>query len=58
MNKVPVIAQRRVFAGPGWGQFGLDDLAVEVDGQKTRVAGSPINFRFVPPPGWRNYVER
>jgi uncharacterized protein (DUF362 family) len=57
-GKVPVIARRRSFAGCGWGQFEFDDLAVELDGQRTRVVDAPVNFRFAPPPGWRNYVER
>jgi uncharacterized protein (DUF362 family) len=56
--KVTVIAQRRTFAGTGWGQFELSDLEAELDGQKTRVTDSPVNFHFVPPPGWRNHVER
>jgi uncharacterized protein (DUF362 family) len=58
LEKVPVIAQRRTFAGTGWGQFDLKELEVELDGQKTRVADSPVNFHFAPPPGWRNHVER
>jgi uncharacterized protein (DUF362 family) len=57
-EKVPVIARRRAFAGRGWGQFELNDLAVELDGQRTRLVDSSVNFRFVPPPGWRQYVER
>jgi uncharacterized protein (DUF362 family) len=56
--KVPVIAERKVFTGVGWGQFDLKDLAVELDGTRTPLLESPINFRFAPPPGWRNYVER
>jgi uncharacterized protein (DUF362 family) len=58
LERVPLIARRREFKGLGWGQFDLNDLAVEVDGQKTRVVGAPLNFHFVPPPGWRNYIER
>ena len=57
-EKVPIIGRRRAFAGIGWGQFELEDLEVELDGKRTRVVDSPINFRFVPPPGWRNYIER
>lgn len=57
-EKVPVIAQRRTFAGGDWGQFDLNELEVEMDGKPTRVMESPIDFHFVPPPGWRHYVER
>jgi uncharacterized protein (DUF362 family) len=57
-EKVPVVANRKLFAGAGWGQFELGDLGVEIDGTPTPVLASPINFKFVPPPGWRNYVER
>jgi uncharacterized protein (DUF362 family) len=57
-EKVPVIARRRTFAGRGWGQFDLADLDVELDGRRLRVVDAPIDFRFAPPPGWRNYVER
>lgn len=56
--KVPVIARRRSFAGIGWGQFQLEELEVELDGQRLRVLDSPTNFHFAPPPGWRNHVER
>ncbi len=58
VEKVPLIAQRRTFNGEQWGQFDLTELEFELDDQKTGVVGSPINFHFVPPPGWRNYVER
>jgi uncharacterized protein (DUF362 family) len=55
---VPVVAQRKIFAGIGWGRFELNELEVEMDGSRTRIVDSPLNFRFVPPPGWRNYIER
>ncbi|MBI5388417.1 MAG: DUF362 domain-containing protein [Verrucomicrobia bacterium] len=57
-NKVPILAQRAGYAGPAWGDFELSNLAVEVDGQPTRLMESPVNFHFVPPPGWRNQIER
>ncbi|MBI3850106.1 MAG: DUF362 domain-containing protein [Verrucomicrobia bacterium] len=57
-EQVPVIAHRREFAGPRWGKFDLSDLEAELDGKNIRVLDSPINFHFVPPPGWRNHIER
>jgi uncharacterized protein (DUF362 family) len=57
-EKVPVISRRREYAGPDWGKFELSDLTVRLDGQKVNVLSSPINFRFAPPPGWRNQIER
>ena len=57
-ERVPVVAHRREYAGPNWGQFELAELAVELDGCPVRVLDTPINFRFVPPPGWRNHIER
>ncbi len=57
-GKVPVIARRHDFAGVDWGRFELNNLEAELDGQPTRVMDSTVNFRFVPPPGWRNHVER
>jgi uncharacterized protein (DUF362 family) len=57
-EKVPIIAQRRQYAGLNWGQFELSELEVEMDGKRVRIADCPINFHFVPPPGWRNHVER
>lgn len=56
--KLPIIAQRGGYGGPGWGDFDLNELAVEVDGQRTRLVESPVNFHFVPPPGWRHHIER
>lgn len=58
VEKVPLLAHRREFAGSDWGQFDLAGLAAELDGRSIRVAESPINFRFVPAPGWRNHIER
>jgi len=57
-EKLPVIARRTRFAGRGWGGFALDELAVDLDGKRIRVAESEINFHFAPPPGWRKYIER
>ena len=58
LEKLPLIAHRAEFAGPHWGDFALDELEVELDGQRARVVGSELNFHFAPPPGWRNYLER
>jgi uncharacterized protein (DUF362 family) len=57
-NKVPALARRGEYAGPEWGDFNFDELEVELDGTPTRVAASPVNMHFVPPPGWRNHLER
>lgn len=57
-DKVPVLAQRAGYAGPAWGDFELNDLAVEVDGRRMKLADSDINFHFAPPPGWRDHIER
>lgn len=57
-EKIPLLAHRREFAGADWGQFELAALAAELDGQPVRVAESPVNLKFIPPPGWRNHIER
>ena len=57
-HKVPVIEQRHHFAGMDWGQFKLPDLTVDLNGQTAKVLESPINFKFVSPPGWRSHIER
>ena len=57
-HKLPVLARRADYLGPGWGDFELNELTVELDGQPVRLADSPVNFHFVPPPGWRNHIER
>ncbi|MCX6906056.1 MAG: DUF362 domain-containing protein [Verrucomicrobia bacterium] len=57
-NKLPIIAHRGEYAGPNWGDFDLNELAVELDGQKMKLLASPLNFHFAPPPGWRNHLER
>lgn len=57
-EKIPLLVHSREFAGVGWGHFNLSDLEAELDGRKIRVMDSPINFKFVPAPGWRNHIER
>ncbi|MBI3414643.1 MAG: DUF362 domain-containing protein [Verrucomicrobia bacterium] len=58
LEKLPIIAQRANYAGSDWGDFDLNELPTEIDGQAVRLLDSPINFHFAPPPGWRNYIER
>ncbi len=57
-NKLPIIARRSQFTGLGWGDFDLTGLTVELDGQPLKALESSINFHFVPPPGWRDHIER
>jgi uncharacterized protein (DUF362 family) len=57
-DKIPVLRQRHEYAGPDWGDFDVAGLSLEVDSQPVRLAESAINFRFVPPPGWREHIER
>jgi hypothetical protein len=57
-EKVPVVARREQYAGADWGDFALDQLPLLLDSQPRRLAETGVNFRFAPPPGWRNYVER
>ena len=57
-GKLPLIARRDQFAGVGWGDFDLAELMVQLDGAEIRLLDSPINFRFLPPPGWRDHIER
>lgn len=57
-DKLPIIEKRAQFAAPGWGDFDLNDLEIELDGQKARLKESEINFHFAAPPGWKNHVER
>jgi uncharacterized protein (DUF362 family) len=57
-EKIPVIARMSEYAGPEWGDFNLNELEAELDGAAIRVMESPVNFEFVPPPGWRKHIER
>jgi uncharacterized protein (DUF362 family) len=57
-TKTPLIQNRDRFAGSGWGDFALDNLQIELDGERLVVSKSPVNFQFIPPPGWRNHIER
>lgn len=57
-EKIALLANRREFAGVNWGAFDLKELEAELDGKKIRVQDSPLNFKFVPPPGWRGHIER
>lgn len=58
LEKVPVIARRKQFAGTDWGRFELGELSVLLDGKPVHPLDSQINFHFAPPPGWKDYVER
>jgi hypothetical protein len=57
-DRVPLIAYRGDYLGPGWGQFVWPDLPVSLDERVHRLAEVDVNFRFAPPPGWRTHVER
>jgi uncharacterized protein (DUF362 family) len=57
-ERLPIIARRAQFAGAGWGDFGLEELAIQIDGELLKPRESSINFHFGPPPGWRDHVER
>ena len=54
--KIPLLSRRKEYLGPDWGKF-LHPM-IEIDGVPTNVFDSGINLRFVPPPGWRNQIER
>jgi uncharacterized protein (DUF362 family) len=57
-EKIQIIARRQQFARPGWGNFDLNELHVQLDDKTTKLLDSPVNLHFAPPPGWRNYIER
>ena len=57
-DRVPILSRRQQFSGPDWGKFDLAELTAEIDDASTKVLESPVNFRFAPPPGWRNHLER
>jgi hypothetical protein len=57
-EKIPIVSNRSSYAGPEWGDFKLADFQVSMDGVSTRLFDSDINFHFVPPPGWRDHIER
>lgn len=57
-EKLPIISRRRRFAGPNWGQFEWHKLNIRMDESIISPIESNVNFQFVPPPGWREYVER
>ena len=57
-EKIPLLANRNQFAGCDWGKFSSTGLEAELDGKKIRVQDSPLNFKFIPPPGWRGHIER
>jgi uncharacterized protein (DUF362 family) len=57
-EKLPIIARRSNYAGLNWGNFELSGLKVDLDGNVMKPLESNINFRFAPPPGWREHVER
>jgi uncharacterized protein DUF362 len=58
LDKLPIIARRQEYRGPDWGDFDLENLRVLLDEVEVKVSESSINFEFLPPPGWREHIER
>jgi uncharacterized protein (DUF362 family) len=56
--KIPALAHQHEYLGPEWGKTDFATLETEMDGRKMRLADSGINLKFIPPPGWRNHIER
>jgi uncharacterized protein (DUF362 family) len=57
-RKLPIISRRDEYTGPLWGDFAWEELTALLDGNEVNVMQAPINFRFLPPPGWKEHVER
>jgi hypothetical protein len=57
-NKIPILSRRHEYMGPSWGDFDSPGLALEIDGRLTRLIEENVNFRFQPPPGWKDHIER
>ena len=57
-RKIPLLSRRSDYVGPEWGKNSLAELQVEIDGARVTVMDSAVNFHFVPPPGWREHIER
>ena len=57
-EKIPILSRCGEFGGPGWAAFDLPQLRVAVDEIETRLLDSPIDFHFIPPPGWKGHIER
>lgn len=56
--RLPIIARRGRYLGPGWGDFDLASLAVTLDGVHAPLSSFPDRYDFTPPPGWRGHLER
>jgi hypothetical protein len=57
-RKMPLLSRRNEFLGSGWGNFEIEQLLVQLDGEMIKLSDSAMNFRFAPPPGWRGHIER
>jgi uncharacterized protein (DUF362 family) len=57
-EKIPIIKNRFQYGGLSWGDFAVDQVIMDMDGETVRLVDSPINYHFVPPPGWMDHVER
>src|SRR5262249_16797426 len=54
---IPIINRRAAYRGQ-WGRFDIRNLQVSVGEEMSCLTDWATNFAFLPPPGWRNYVER
>ncbi len=57
-HKIPLLFHHADYIGPQWGKIAWEELEAEIDGQRRRVRDIEANFHFIPPPGWRNAIER
>jgi uncharacterized protein (DUF362 family) len=58
VGEIPALMRSNQYRGTGWGRTSFSTLAAEIDGVIENVAESAMNFRFAPPPGWRDCIER
>jgi uncharacterized protein (DUF362 family) len=56
--KIPMLARRRDFADPVWGDFDENTVPVLLnDKVHTGIRSLPVLHRFRPSPGWRGHIE-
>jgi uncharacterized protein (DUF362 family) len=56
-RKIPLIARRERFGDSQWGRF-KETCTIDLNGECiSDISAVPVLHRFVPPPGWRGYIE-
>ena len=58
-QKIACLAKRELFNDLDWARFDAATVPLDLDGKLVRgLAALPTLHAFLPPPGWKDHIER